>query len=236
MASARRIRHSRRVPGRASKLVLVAGFIVVLALGIGLVQLTRSATQASAPPLPGHGPTTAPRTPATEPSASGAPPIAAREHHPVVTTPPGPVTMSVRRPELAAPQPGFDRQLKRDANGKLVPIISLNELREQFAVTDAPMKACIERSAKRPTGKATLSFTVAAKSNKLVIETTGVQDEETLAAYPDLLECMHRTASVLLPEGHAVPEFGTGIYVRRHVKVENGALVEDSLFNFSYNP
>jgi hypothetical protein len=47
---------------------------------------------------------------------------------------------------------------------------------------------------------------------------------------------MHRTASVLLPAGHAVPEFGTGIYVRRHVKVENGALVEDSLFNFSYNP
>ena len=236
MASARRIRHSRRVPGRASKLVLVAGFIVVLALGIGLVQLTRSATQASAPPLPGHGPTTAPRAPAAEPSASGAPPIAAREHHPVATTPHGPATMSVRRPELTAPQPGFDRQLKRDANGKLVPIISLNELREQFAVTDAPMKACIERSAKRPTGKATLSFTVAAKSNKLVIETTGVQDEETLAGYPELLDCMHQTAKVLVLDGRSVPELGTAIYVRRHVRLEDGVLAENSIFNFSYNP
>jgi hypothetical protein len=236
MASARGIRHSQPVSGRASKLVLTVGFVAVLVLAIGLVQLTRSATQASAPTLPSHGPAATPPAPAGEAPAAGAPPIAAREHHPATTTPHAPATMSVRRPELAAPQAGFDRQLKRDANGKLVPIITVKELKEQFAVTDAPMKACLERSAKRPTGKATLSFTVAAKDHKLVIETTGVQDEETLAGDPELLECMHRTAKALVLEGRPVPELGTAIYVRRHVRLEDGVIAENSIFNFSYNP
>jgi hypothetical protein len=111
----------------------------------------------------------------------------------------------------------------------------VQELRDQLHLTDAPMKACIERSAKRPTGKATLSFTVAAKNNKLVID-TGVQDEETLAEYPDLLECMHQTAKVLVLDGYSVPELGTPIYVRRHVRLEDGVLAENSIFNFSYDP
>lgn len=224
------------MPGRTSRFALAAGLVVVLALAIGLVQLTHNATQAAAPPRPAHAPATTPRAPASEPPAPSAAPIAAREPPPAATTPREPVTMSVRQPELAAPQAGFDRELKRDANGKLVPIITVKELREQFALTDAPMKACIERSAKRPTGKATLSFTVTAKNNKLVIDTTGVQDEETLAGYPELLECMHQTAKVLVLEGHAVPELGTGIYVRRHVQLEDGALTENSIFNFSYHP
>ena len=123
-----------------------------------------------------------------------------------------------------------------DANGHLVPVIPVKELREQFHRTEAPMKACIERSGQHATGNATLNFTVAERNHKLVIDTTGVQDEETLAGYPELLECMHRTANVLTLEGHPVPDLGTGIYVRRHVRVENGVLVEDSIFNFSYYP
>jgi hypothetical protein len=132
--------------------------------------------------------------------------------------------------------PSFRRELKRDANGKLVPVIPVKDLREMLPLADAPMKACIERAGKGATGKATLNFTVGAKNNKLVIETTGVQDEDTLAGFPDMLDCMHKTAMLLLPENRPVPELGTGIYVRRHVKLEDGALVEDSLFDFSYNP
>lgn len=98
------------------------------------------------------------------------------------------------------------------------------------------MQACIERSGQLPTGKATLSFTVVAKHDKLVIDTTGVQDEETLAGYPELLACMHQTANALVLDGRAVPELGTPIYVRRHVRLDNGVLAEDSVFNFSYNP
>ncbi|HEX7840866.1 MAG TPA: hypothetical protein VF469_25485, partial [Kofleriaceae bacterium] len=104
--------------------------------------------------------------------------------------------------------------------------------------TDAAMKTCIERSGQRPTGKATLSFTVAARGGKLVIETTSVDDQDTLADYPDLLDCMHRTASALAPvlAGKPIPELGTAIYVRRHVRLDSGALVDNSFFNFSYNP
>ncbi len=236
MASERRIRHSPHVPGRVGKLVLAAGLIAVLALALGLVQLTRSATQPAAPSRLTHGPTASPQAPAGEPPAPGAPPIAARERSPVPSAPRRPVTMSAKLPELAPDQSAPSRELKRDANGKLVPMISLGELRELVALTDAPMKACIERSGQHLTGKATLSFTVAAKDHKLVIESTGVQDEETLAGYPELLECMHQTAKVLVLDGHPVPELGTPIYARRHVRLEAGALAENSIFNFSYNP
>ena len=40
------------------------------------------------------------------------------------------------------------------------------------------MKACIARSRQRPTGKATLSFTVVPRNGKLIIETTGVEDAD----------------------------------------------------------
>jgi predicted outer membrane lipoprotein len=226
------------VPDRAGKLGLAAAFVIVVALALGLVQLTRSATQAAPPPVPAHRPAAPPEPPAGEPPASGAPSVATREHHPAGApiTPRGPVTRSVERPGLAPAQPGFGRELKRDADGRLVPMIPLNELRALLHVTDAPMQACIERSGKRPTGKATLSFTVAASHDKLVIETTGVQDEDTLAGYPELVECMHQTAKLLVLDGHAVPELGTPIYVRRQVRLEDGALAENSILNYSYNP
>ncbi|HEX2690358.1 MAG TPA: hypothetical protein VHN14_27270 [Kofleriaceae bacterium] len=225
------------MPGRASKLLLAAGFVIVLALAIGLVRLTRSATQAAMAPLSSHGPVAPRPAPAGEFPASGSPPIVAREHHPTTAATTRPqVAMPGQKPELAPAQVGFDRELKRDANGKLVPIITVKELRERYHLVDAPMKACLERSGKRPTGKATLSFTVAARNNKLVIDTTGVQDEETLAGSPELLECMRQAAKAIVLDGYAVPELGTPIYVRRHVRIEDGALAEDAIFDFSYNP
>jgi len=47
---------------------------------------------------------------------------------------------------------------------------------------------------------------------------------------------MHRTATALPLDGHAVPELGTPIYVRRSVRLEDGALASDTLLNFSYHP
>lgn len=234
MACVPRIRHSPRVPGRASKLLLAAGIVVVLALAIGLVQMTHGAREA-ATPIAGSRPVA--RARAAEPPAASEPSAAAPEPRPSAAAPRRQMTMPGKRPELAPSAPtSIDRELKRDANGNLVPVIPVKELREQLHLTEAPMKACIARAGKRVTGKATLSFTVAARNNKLVIETTGVQDEDTLAQHPELLECMHQTANVFSLEGRAVPELGTSIYVRRHVALENGALAENSIFNFSYNP
>jgi hypothetical protein len=224
------------VSGRASQLVLAAGFVVVLALAIGLVQLTRSPTGAATPQFSAYGPTATPPTPVAEVPASRTSSSAPRELHSASPMPHGRGAMPVQQPELAPAPVGFRRELKRDADGHLVPIISVDDLREQLPRIDAPMKACIQRSGQRPTGKATLNFTVAAKNNKLIIETTGVQDEETLAGYPELLACMHQTANAFSLEGRPVPELGTPIYVRRHVRLENGELAENSIFDFSYNP
>jgi len=234
VASAPRIRHSPRMH-RSGKLALGAGFVVLLALAIGLVRATRSDPQATAR-IPARTP--ALPAPAPDPWAPPAPASAAREPHPVAAAPRGHAPMSVQQPELPAAPPGFHRELKRDANGHLVPIIPYTELRAQFRLTDAAMQACIAQSGQRPTGKATLGFTVAARSGKLAIEATSVDDPDTLAGFPDLLECMHRTANALAPvlDGRPIPELGTPIYVRRRVRVEDGALVENAYANFSYNP
>jgi hypothetical protein len=236
VAGARWIRHSQHVPGRTSKLVLAAGFVLVFALAVGLAQLTRGASPAMTSQPASHPAAPTPADVVVEHPAPSATQSAAREHPPSFAAARAPVAAPSKQPELPLTLPSFRREFKRDANGKLVPMITIHELRAQLPLADAPMKACVEKSGQGATGKATLNFTIGAKNNKLVLETTGVQDEETLAGNPELLECMHRTANVLLPEGRAVPELGTGIYVRRHVKVENGVLVEDTLFDFSYNP
>jgi hypothetical protein len=236
VASACGIRHSHPVSGRTTKLVLAGGFVILLALMIGLAQLTSGTpTPVTAAPAAAARPALTPAIAAAEPIAASVPQSAAREVR-TGPTPPRAPSSSAKQPELPVPLPSFRRDLKRDANGKLVPMIPVKDLREMLPLADAPMKACIERAGKGATGKATLNFTVGAKNNKLLIETTGVQDEETLAGFSDMLDCMHKTAMVLLPPDRPVPELGTGIYVRRHVVVENGALVEDSLFDFSYNP
>lgn len=218
--------------------MLAASAVVLLGLAFGLVQLTRSATQAAAP-APAHRAADTPATPVptAAPAAPAAPPLAAaREPSPAAAPPRGRIAAPAL-PTLSPAPAGFARaELKRDANGHLVPIVPFQDLRAQIPRTDAPMKACIERAGVRASGKATLSFTVAARAGKLVVEATSVQDEDTLAAYPELLECMHRTANALVLDDKPIPELGTPIYVRRHIRLDNGVLAENSFFNFSYNP
>ena len=224
------------MPGRTSKLALAAGSLLVLGLMIGLAQLTSGGAEpkpaAPAPRAP--APVAAPAS--AEVAAPVVPQSAAREKPALASATRAPIATSIKSPQLGSPQVSFTRDLKRDENGNLVPIIPVKELRERLPLVEAQMKDCITKSGQQPTGKATLNFTVAARNNKLLVDTTGVQDEETLAPYPELLECMHKTAPLLLPEGRPVPELGTPIYVRRTVRIENGQLVEDSLFNFSYHP
>lgn len=225
------------MPRSASKLVLAAGFAVVLALAIGLVRLTHGDAEPAPPARRALGPASAAASdPAPAGAAAATAPVAARELP--STTAPRHVAIGAapRQPELPAAPFVLRRELKRDANGHLVPVIPLGILREQLGRTEAPMQACLAHAGQRATGKATLSFTVAPRNGKLVIETTGIEDADTLTAYPDLLDCMHRTANVLVVDDKPIPELGTPIYVRRHVQVENGQLVENTFFNFSYNP
>lgn len=221
---------------RTSRLALAAGFAVLLALAIALVTLTRGGGDVAVEPAaitpgaeartPAAAAAGAPVSPATPraPGAGASAPAASRR-----LGTPGP------QPQLG-PSLGRSRELKRDANGHLVPIITMRELRAQIERTTAPMQACIAQSGQRPSGKATLSFTVATMNGQLAIETTGVQDEDTLAAYPELLDCLHKSAYALVVDRTPVPALGTPIYVRRHVRIDQGELVENTFFDFSYNP
>jgi hypothetical protein len=225
------------VHGRTSKLALAAGTVVVLGMGIGLERMTRSEPPSQKSSPAGDSGVATPAEVAGAVAPAGQPETReAREDRAMSSGSRRVAAAPVMQPGLA-PAVGFGSpELKRDENGHLVPIIDVSDLREQFERTDAAMKECVGRSGQHATGKATLGFTVAAKNNKLVIESTGIFDDETLAGYPEMLDCMHRTANLLVLDGHPIPELGTAIYVRRHVRVENGALAENTIFNFSYNP
>lgn len=236
MASRRQILHSAvDVPGRAGKILLVVGFVALLVLVIGLFSLTRGGSTQAATPQPRPSIEEAPVV-APAPSGDGrvfrAAPAAKRERP---AAPRAAITNPEPLPQIPAGEPSFERaELKRDANGKLVPIMYVADLRAQNHMTDAPIKNCLERWGQRATGKATLSFTVAAQRGKLAIDTTGVQDEESLGGNPALLDCLHQTAYAFQLDGFPIPELGTPIYVRRKIRVENGELVENNIFDFSY--
>jgi hypothetical protein len=225
------------VHSRTSKLLLAAGFVVVGSLAVGIVWATHTTTEAAVP-----GPLHSSATPAPEatvdPAATALASSGKRQPHPSATAaaPHARTAKPDARPELSLGPSSFKRDFPRDDDGNIVAVLPVDRLREQMHLTDAPMKACIARSGQRPTGKATITFSVVAKGNKLVIESTGVQDEETLAAYPALLECMHQTAHAIVLDPYPVTELGTDIYVRRHVRLENGELVDNSIWNFSYVP
>lgn len=213
--------------------MLVAGFAVVLLLALGLMSMVRDA---SPPAVATRAPERAEpvaEAPAAAPEAAPARPAPVAAHKPRPTT-------SARRtaePSLAPAATGYERaEMKRDENGHLVPMLSIAELRAMLPQTSASVAACLEAMGQRATGEAVLNFTIVAKDGKLAVESTGVQDEKSLANSPELLGCLHQSARALVLEGHPVPELGTAIYVRRSISIENGGLANDAIVSFSYNP
>jgi hypothetical protein len=219
------------VSTRAGKLALIASLTVVLGFGIVILRLVRTAASDVPPPASPAGP--------SSPTAAPIPTTASEPPH---APPPKSVGHAIASPTAPtldpAPAANPRRDIPRDENGNLVPVINVRLLREQLGRTDAPMTACLAQQPARATGKATLAFAVAAKDGKLVVESTSISDADTLAAYPDLLACMQQTADALAPFLDQTPPANPGatIYVRRHVRVDNGAVAENTIFDFSYFP
>lgn len=222
----------------SKKLAIAIGFVAVFAMSIALIVLMKSGAAASGdirtpPPAVAQEtkvePTAAPPTTTPPPAQRDARPAAVHR---------GPTQPPTARPDLGVAAPSMHSDVQRDENGKLVPVINVRILREQMALTTQPMQDCLTKSGVKATGAATLGFTVAQKSGKLIVESSGVLEDQTLAQYPDLLDCMHQTASAFQPvlDGVKPADLGTTIYVRRHVKLDAGAMVENTIFNFSYVP
>jgi len=221
----------------SKKLAIAIGFVAVFAMSIALIVLMKSGAAAS--DVRPTTPVAARETkvePAPAPVPAPAPADAQRDARPAAAHRSQPQSSS--RPELGTTAPSMHNDAPRDENGKLVPVINVRFLREEMARTTQPMQDCLAKAGVKATGTATLGFTVAQKNGKLVVESSGVLEDQTLAQYPDLLECMHQTATALQPvlDANKAPDLGTAIYVRRHVKLDNGAMVENSIFNFSYVP
>nr|MDQ3367699.1 hypothetical protein [Myxococcota bacterium] len=111
----------------------------------------------------------------------------------------------------------------------------VTQIRAQIAAVEPQVRACLERAGgggAKHSGNATLTFIVAQKPDRVVIEDTGVVDDKTTLLDAPLVECLRETARAMKFEG--LPREAEGIVVTREVSVDNGALVENKYLSFSY--
>jgi hypothetical protein len=98
------------------------------------------------------------------------------------------------------------------------------QLREQTAAVDALVRQL--------SGNAVLTFIVAKRGDKYLVEDTGIDREKSSLQSEPLLECLHKTATSMKFVG--LPRDAEALSVDRRVKLENGALTEHKMIGFSY--
>jgi hypothetical protein len=107
------------------------------------------------------------------------------------------------------------------------------QLREQTAAVDALVRQCVSNAASQKlSGNAVLTFIVAKRGDKYLVEDTGIDREKSSLQSEPLLECLHKTATSMKFVG--LPRDAEALSVDRRVKLENGALTEHKMIGFSY--
>jgi len=115
---------------------------------------------------------------------------------------------------------------------KLPPIASKQTLREQELAVAPKLAECAAKDGTKVTGSATLTFILAHKGDQAVVETTGVDYDQTTIDDEPLLECMRETAREMTFQ--PVPD-SSAIYVTRKVELDHGKVVGNKFLNFSYS-
>ena len=209
---------------RRSSALLIAA--VVLLIG-GLVVVKRSLGDIDEPPpaATSGGPTASPTAPSSE-SASSQP---APAPSPAPSAPP-PTSPSTALPPSAPSLPAVVAEYVPQK--KLPPIASKPTLREQELAVAPELAECAAKDGTKVTGSATLTFLLAHEGDKTVIETTGVDYDQTTIDNEPLLECMRETARAMTFQ--PVPD-SSAIYVTRKVELDHGKLVGNRFINFSYS-
>lgn len=202
---------------RVSVALITAGTVAVL---IALVVLWRST-----------------RTTAVEPMA-----VATESSSPMATRSTSPSTETAARSQPSAPpaageapappaQDFSDRKFSLDNPHNLH--FGGAQLREQTAAVDGLVRQCVSNAASQKlTGNALLTFIVAKRGDKYLVEDTGIDAEKTTLQNETLLECLHKTALSMKFIG--LPRDAEALTVTRSVKLENGALTEHKMTGFSY--
>jgi hypothetical protein len=220
---------------RPSVLLFVSGSAAVL---LGLVWLWHSTrTEPAAPAAVAERST--PATPANaEPAAPSVPATAPR---PAARVGRKPTSSAPSAPSMPAPSvPSGVPSLSDDAP----PATRANtknlhfggtQLRAQAKAVEPAVRECIDKAAvagARPSGDALLTYVVAKRGDKYLVEDTSFDDAKTTLAHEGLLECLHRTALGMTFVG--LPREAEALVVTRSVTVENGALTEYKHVGFSY--
>jgi len=211
----------------AVPLVIVGSLAVLAALVIMLRSITSTAPLApvtvAPPPKASPGATTAPApTPTPRPG--------------MVTPVPQARPRSEDRPPALpsiggdmAPTLGSDAPPGTKLNTKNLHF-GLPQLREKIAANAPHVTACLGGS--KPTGEATLTFIVAQKAGKIIVEQTDVDRDKTTLQDEALLECLHKTAQKIQLDG--LPREAEAIIVTRVLTLQDGAITEDKPTKFSY--
>jgi hypothetical protein len=105
------------------------------------------------------------------------------------------------------------------------------QMRALIDATGPQVRECL-RAAGGASGEATLTFIVAKRGERYVVEDTGVDDDATTLQGEGLLECLHATSRALVFQG--LPREATAVIVTRRVSADKGNLVDNEMLKFSY--
>lgn len=213
--------------------MLVAGSTVVLVVLVVLVQAVHEGSAPAAPTATPHAPEA---TEAASAVAHGpATPTAARSR----TLPPIPGRMPAHRADsgddhpaqLAVddhPPPGTRANTEHLEYGG-------TQLRAQAKAVEPLVEKCVEAETAAgalPTGKAMVTYVVAKRGDKFLVEDTGIDDENTTLHGDKLLECLRETARGMKFVG--LPREAEALVVSRSVTLEHGKIAEYKHVGFSY--
>jgi hypothetical protein len=109
------------------------------------------------------------------------------------------------------------------------------QLRANAKAVEPLVRECVAKAAsagQRPSGTAMLTYVVAKRGDKFVVEDTSWDDDETTLAQGPLLDCLHGTAKEMKFVG--LPRRSQALVVMRKVTIENGEVAEYKHVGFSY--
>jgi hypothetical protein len=218
---------------RSGKL-LIAGFAVLLVIGIALWQMaktgeaTASVDRAAKPEPPTATATPEPASkqePAAAPAADAAP-----FKLPSKSTTPRPSIAD----KVAVPQ---EEEIPRRPDGKVIGVADLDVLRDANAPTDQLVRDCIAKhGGATVSGTLMTTFVVARKREpngtfKVETETTGFEEDESTLRDPVLVECMHKTALAMKFPTNTSP---LATWARREMTVKDGVLTQNWVIKHGY--
>lgn len=210
--------------------LVIAGSLAVL---VALFMLLRAITSTSpaapvtaTPPRPTETASAAPAPAPTMPSPAPAPGAQA----PTRAEPRPTAPRNIWDEPPAPPAGGSSDALPGTrANTKNLHF-GLPQLREKIAANAPHVQQCLKGSS--ASGEATLTFIVAQRAGKIIIEQTDVDRDKTTVQDEPLLECLHKTAEKIQLDG--LPREAEAIIVTRVMTLQDGSLAEDKPLKFSY--